>query len=136
MVFSDFYTDSFHHTLRPVRVLFQWLFYLLTIFTVGRVVFFIYYYERVKDTDSALWLSFVYGLRMDLISACTLLVLPAVLLLSSPVSLARVSNQILRFYFLIIILVAIYMENATLPFINEYDVRPNVIFINYLKYPK
>jgi phosphoglycerol transferase MdoB-like AlkP superfamily enzyme len=120
----------------PVRDLLFWCFALLAIFTVGRAVFFVYYYERIKDSDAALWLTFVHGLRMDLISACTLLLLPAILLLSSPVSLAKISNQILKLYFLIVILVAIYMENATLPFINEYDVRPNVIFINYLKYPK
>lgn len=38
-------------------------------------------------------------------------------------------------YFLIFILLAIYIENATFPFIAEFDVRPNSIFIDYLKYP-
>ncbi|VAW50506.1 Phosphatidylglycerol--membrane-oligosaccharide glycerophosphotransferase [hydrothermal vent metagenome] len=127
---------EFFSFLHPARELWFWWLTLLAIFTSGRVVFFIYFYERIKDSDSALWLTFVHGFRMDIISACALLLLPAIILLSSPVSLAKISNQILKLYFLIVILIAIYMEHATLPFINEYDVRPNVIFINYLKYPK
>jgi len=122
--------------LKPTKVLVHWFFYLIAIFTVGRAVFFFYYFDRLQDTDTVIWLGFIYGLRMDIITTCTLLLFPALVFFSAPVSLAKITNQVLRSYFLIILLIAIYMENATLPFINEYDVRPNVIFINYLKYPK
>ena len=122
--------------LQSIKLLFRWYLYLLLIFTTGRSFFLIYYYERIKSADADLWLSFLHGLRMDTISACLLLLLPALVLHLSPVVFARVSNQLLRNYFLIVLLIAIYMENATLPFINEYDVRPNIIFINYLKYPR
>lgn len=122
--------------LRTVKLLFRWYLYLLLVFTTGRCVFLIYYYDRIKSADSDLWLSLLYGLRMDTISACLFLLVPALVLHLSPVVLAKVSNQFLRVYFLFILLVVVYMENATLPFINEYDVRPNIIFINYLKYPR
>lgn len=121
---------------QSVSILFRWYVYLLLIFTAGRSLFLIYYLDRINDADTSVWLSLLYGLRMDTIAACLLLLLPALILHLSPVALARVVDRFLQFYFLIIILLAVYMENATLPFINEYDVRPNVIFINYLKYPK
>jgi phosphoglycerol transferase MdoB-like AlkP superfamily enzyme len=119
-----------------VKILFRWYLYLLIIFTAGRSVFLMYYYDRIKDTNTDLWLSFVYGLRMDTIAICLLLLLPALIMHASPVALSRLSHMMLRFYFLIVLLIAVFMENATLPFINEYDVRPNVIFLNYLKYPR
>jgi phosphoglycerol transferase MdoB-like AlkP superfamily enzyme len=122
--------------LQTSKILFRWYLYLLAIFTVGRGFLFIYYFDRLATPDTNIWLTFLYGLRMDTIAACALLLFPALLLHTSPVILAKISNHVLRGYFLIIVLTAIYMENATLPFINEYDVRPNVIFINYLKYPK
>jgi phosphoglycerol transferase MdoB-like AlkP superfamily enzyme len=118
------------------KLLFRWYLILLLIFTAGRSVFLIYYFDRVESAGSDVWLSLLYGLRMDTISASLLLLVPAFILHLSPVLISRFSNQLLRIYFLIVLLVAIYMENATLPFINEYDVRPNVIFINYLKYPR
>jgi len=122
--------------LQTSRILLRCYLYLLVIFTAGRAFFFTYYYDRISNSDSSVWLSFLYGLRMDTIAICALLIIPALILHASPVFLARASNQILRIYFLIVFLLVIYMENATLPFINEYDVRPNVIFINYLKYPR
>ncbi|HHJ35872.1 MAG TPA: LTA synthase family protein, partial [Gammaproteobacteria bacterium] len=125
-----------HSYLLAVKPLIQWYFYFLLVFTTGRTVFLLYYHDRIKNADADIWLSFLYGLRMDTISACLLLLLPAIVLLASPVTLSRISNQLLRIYFLITFLLVIYMENATLPFIDEYDVRPNIIFINYLKYPK
>jgi phosphoglycerol transferase MdoB-like AlkP superfamily enzyme len=121
--------------LQTSRLLLRCYLYFLAIFTAGRVFFFIYFFDRISNTESNIWLSFLYGLRMDTIAICSLLLFPALLLHSSPVALAKISNQILRIYFLLVFLVVIYMENATLAFINEYDVRPNVIFINYLKYP-
>ncbi|MDT8281556.1 MAG: sulfatase-like hydrolase/transferase [Gammaproteobacteria bacterium] len=122
--------------LQTGKILFRWYLYLLMIFTVGRGFLFIYFFDRFNAADTNIWLTFLYGLRMDTMAACALLLFPALLLHTSHVFLARISHQLLRGYFLIVLLTALYMENATLPFINEYDVRPNVIFLNYLKYPR
>jgi len=81
-------------------------------------------------------LSFVYGLRMDTIAVSYLLILPTLILALSPKLLAQGLEKLLRFYFLFIILVMVYMENATFPFFAEYDVRPNYKFVEYLEYPK
>lgn len=122
--------------LQPFALLLRLYLYLILVFTLGRVVLFSYYYPRLVESDINIWLTFLYGLRMDTITACLLLVFPAIFIHFLPGYFSKVGNNILRFYFLIVLVVAIYMENATLPFINEYDVRPNVLFINYLKYPK
>ena len=122
--------------LQPFWFLLRSYLLLLAIFTIGRAVIFFYYFDRFEGAEVSVWLAFLYGLRMDTIAASILLLLPAIILHTSPVRMAVFSNQFLRVYLLIVFLVAIYMENATLPFIDEYDVRPNVIFINYLKYPK
>ena len=45
-------------------------------------------------------------------------------------------NTIRKYYFLIILSFIIYIENATLPFFAQYDVRPNYLFVEYLEYPK
>ena len=121
---------------QTVRVLLRWYLVLILIFTVGRAVLIAVFYQRLQDSDVNIWLSFLYGLRMDTITASLLLLAPALLLHLTPRVLTGFGNVVLRLYFLVVLLVAVYMENATLPFITEYDVRPNVIFINYLKYPR
>ena len=133
---NSYKTASKLNNLQTLRVLFIWYATLLILFFIGRSIAFIYYIDRFEDADTNIWLSFLYGLRMDTITACALLLIPALILHLSPVAFAKYSNKILQGYFFIVILLAIFMENATLPFINEYDVRPNVIFINYLKYPE
>jgi phosphoglycerol transferase MdoB-like AlkP superfamily enzyme len=49
--------------------------------------------------------------------------------------LARGMSKILNAYVLTFLLIALYIENATFPFIAQYDVRPNYLFVEYLKYP-
>ncbi len=122
--------------LQTFWLLLRWYAIYIVIFTLGRGIYLVYYFDRVSDSDATVWLAFLYGLRMDTMAACLLLLLPAFILHLSPVYIGRLSNLFLRSYFFIVLLIVIYMENATLPFINEYDVRPNIIFINYLKYPQ
>ena len=121
---------------QTVTLLLRWYLILLLIFATGRAVLFAVFYQRLQDSDVNIWLSFVYGLRMDTIAASLLLLLPALVLHLTPRPLAALGNALLRAYFFVVLLIAVYMENATLPFINEYDVRPNIIFLNYLKYPR
>lgn len=122
--------------LQTLWLLLRWYAIFIAIFTLGRGIYLVYYFDRLTDSDTTIWLAFLYGLRMDTMAACLLLLLPAFILHLSPVFLGRFSNLFLKLYFFIVLLIVVYMENATLPFINEYDVRPNVIFINYLKYPQ
>jgi len=118
------------------KTLFRYYLYLVGIFFLGRLALFSFYAERFINDDVHYMLSFIYGLRMDTIAVSYLLILPTIILAFSPKLFAKGVDTVLRVYFLIIILVMVYMENATFPFFAEYDVRPNFKFVEYLEYPK
>jgi phosphoglycerol transferase MdoB-like AlkP superfamily enzyme len=109
---------------------------MVAIFFIGRATLFWLYFDKFKDSDAAYWLSFLYGLRMDTIPAFMLLVLPLLLLTLFPKSAQGFVERFLKYYFLFVISLILYIEVATFPFIAQYDVRPNYLFIAYLEYPK
>jgi len=119
-----------------IKQLFKHYLYMLAIFFVGRVLLFIIYFGHIQDTDSSYWLSFIFGLRMDTITASILLVIPLLLMSLSPKALAKFIVPTLKYYFLAVLLMLVYIENATFPFIAQYDVRPNYLFVEYLEYPQ
>jgi phosphoglycerol transferase MdoB-like AlkP superfamily enzyme len=109
---------------------------MVTIFFIGRLSLFIYYFDNIQNSDSSYWLTFLYGLRMDTIVASALLIVPLVLLTLLPKILSSFVNIFLKYYFLIIFSFLIYIEIATFPFLAQYDVRPNYLFVEYLDYPQ
>ncbi len=119
-----------------IKQLFKYYLYMILIFFIGRLGLFIIYFDKFKDSDVNYWLTFVYGLRMDTIMASMLLIIPALLLTLSPTVLKKAINTVLKYYFVIVLSIIIYIENATFPFIAQYDVRPNYLFVEYLEYPK
>ena len=110
--------------------------YMVSIFLIGRIALFATFYENFKNEEFNYWLTFLYGLRMDTITASVFLLLPVILLTLSPNKLKNIINTILKYYFLVIFSFIIYVEIATFPFIFQYDVRPNYLFVEYLEYPK
>jgi phosphoglycerol transferase MdoB-like AlkP superfamily enzyme len=114
--------------------------FLLSVFIAGmlwlsfsRIVLFALHSDRLMAVEN-FWSMFPIGLRMDSITLCVLLMLPAVVLLALPGQAIR-----LRLIPVLLTLLAgfvIYMEIATIPFIDEYDVRPNRVFFEYLVYPR
>ena len=68
--------------------------------------------------------------------ASILLVIPLIFLTLTPKILQKSVDSFLKYYFLLCITLAIYIENATFPFMAQYDVRPNYKFVEYLEYPK
>jgi len=109
---------------------------MISIFFIGRLLLFILYFDNFKDSGVNYWLTFIYGLRMDTITASALLVVPLVILSFSPDKLKGFANKFLKYYFLSVLSIIIYIENATFPFIAQYDVRPNYLFVEYLVYPR
>ena len=118
-----------------IKILLYYFMAFLSIFFIGRVVLFRLYFERFADSGVTYWLSFLYGLKMDVIVVCASLLIPVILLCLFPKQLKKFVNQFLTGYFLVLLLFFIYIENATLPFFAEYDVRPNFLFVEYLEYP-
>jgi len=120
----------------PVKKLFQVYLGFVAIFFIGRLGLFALYYDRVIESGTEYWWTFLYGLRMDTIVASMFLLIPAILLLLVPSALGRLGAWLSRAYLLVFFLLVIYIENATFPFFAEFDVRPNALFIDYLEYPK
>ncbi|MEA2059820.1 MAG: LTA synthase family protein [Thermodesulfobacteriota bacterium] len=113
--------------------------YMIFLFFSGRVLlfilYFILYFDRFKDNDVHYWLTFLYGLRMDTIVASMLLVIPLAVFSLMPERFRDKAPCIIKFYFLITMSVLIFIELCTFPFFAEYDIRPNYLFVEYLKYP-
>ena len=119
-----------------LKYLFRYYICMIGIFFVGRLSLFIIYFDKIKDSDVSCWLTFIYGLRMDTISASILLLIPMFLLTLMPKIIKGMVDVFLKYYFVVIISILIYIEIATFPFISQYDVRPNYLFVEYLEYPK
>ena len=109
---------------------------LIAIFFIGRLFLFIIYFDSFKDSGVDYWLTFIYGLRMDTISSSILLVIPLIFLSFTPARFKKFTNSFLKYYFLVVFSLAIYIENATFSFMAQYDVRPNYLFVEYLIYPR
>lgn len=110
---------------------------LLVIFTLSRLGLAIWHFDRVTDAEG--WVRiFASGLRVDFASICYLFILPALLtsLISGEHWLGRIWNWVLRVWITAGLWLVVYMEVATPPFIIEYDLRPNRLFVEYLIYPK
>ncbi|MDP2076906.1 MAG: LTA synthase family protein [Sulfuricurvum sp.] len=109
----------------------------IALFFIGRLGLYILYFDRLSDISFAQsLLSFLYGLKLDTMTTSMILIVPALLLSITPQRFAKVMSAIINGYVLIFLLIALYIENATFPFIAQYDVRPNYLFVEYLKYPK
>ncbi len=120
-------------TARPL-ILFYLLFLLL--FAVGRLVLVFQHYTALKASGVNFWWAFIVGLRMDTIATCIILAPPTLLLFLSPPFFRRAAEIITGLYLLAVLMLAVYMEIATPPFVTEFDARPNEIFVNYLRYPR
>lgn len=116
----------------PLVVMFISGLLLLSLTRLGLVI---WKWERVQATG-ALAQILLQGVRVDVIQLGLLAIVP---LLLAPVLATRgFFNVWRRFTFcwvLLSLVLLVFLEAATPGFILEYDVRPNRIFVEYLKYP-
>ncbi|NQU47042.1 MAG: sulfatase-like hydrolase/transferase [Planctomycetes bacterium] len=102
-----------------------------------RVVLIFLHWDRVQET-SGLGFILLQGLSFDLV-LLGLLCLPAValapwLLISKKTY--KFGQGLLRFWLTLALIWVVFMEFATPSFIEEYDTRPNYLFVEYLSHPK
>lgn len=109
---------------------------MISIFFISRVILFFNYQEQFQEENINIYLTFLYGLRMDTIISSMLLVIPLLILCFTPKLFSKLADKVLGFYFLAVFCLIIYIENATFPFFAQYDIRPNYLFVEYLVYPK
>jgi len=121
-----------YQIVRPFLLQFLVLLTMLLLFRMG-ILF--WQHDRI-DQVSTFVMVILNGLRIDVSTISYLLIIPALLhpiMLCSPFT--KIWLSLLRFWFLICSVFLLFFELATPTFINEYDLRPNRLFIEYLIYP-
>jgi len=107
----------------------------LIILSASRAGLVIWKIDRVTGTGKLAEI-LLQGVRVDIIQLCLLALVP---LLLAPVlatqRLFRIWQKFTYGWVVAAIVLLVFLEVATPGFINEYDVRPNRIFVEYLKYP-
>jgi len=108
----------------------------LAVCTAGRLALFAWQWPRLSDLPAGLQaMAFVQGLRLDTMLFSFLLLPLALLLTLSPRAWQRPVGWLVRAWALLTLLLVTFVELASFPFFAEYDVRPNLIFVEYLAYP-
>ena len=108
----------------------------LMVLSLSRLGLIAWQWDRVTAATD-LWVIISQGIRADLIIMGMLL---APLALLTPILASRLSWPAWRVLVLvwgvIAITLLVFMETATPAFILQYDLRPNRLFVEYLKYPR
>tara|TARA_R110000868_G_scaffold120478_1_gene319978 strand:- start:45068 stop:46942 length:1875 start_codon:yes stop_codon:yes gene_type:complete len=106
----------------------------LSLFRVGIIL---WQWERVIETQG-IGFVLLQGVRFDIITLTALLVIPLVLtpIITISKKLYKHWYSLLRFYLSATILFIVFMELSTPNFLIQFDLRPNILFVEYLKYPK
>ena len=107
----------------------------LVILSAARFGLVLWKLERVSSTGKLVEI-LVQGLRVDIIQLCLIVLIP---LLLAPIlatkRLFKIWQKFTYVWVFIALVLLVFLEAATPGFIGEYDVRPNRIFVEYLKYP-
>jgi len=116
--------------LRPIaRVAALWL----MLFTASRLLLMLVFAERVAATGGGAFI-LLQGLRFDLVVMGQLLGPLAIL---APWGAGRPGfERFIRICLATETVLVVFVEASTLPFIFEYDARPNILFVEYLAYPR
>jgi phosphoglycerol transferase MdoB-like AlkP superfamily enzyme len=107
----------------------------LLILSLSRIGLILWKFDRVQVTGH-LTAILLQGIRVDLILLGLVALIP--LLLAPFLAIKRFFKIWQKFTYIWVIaaiVLIVFLEAATPGFITEYDVRPNRIFVEYLKYP-
>lgn len=118
---------------RPFILVLCWL----AVLSVSRLVLMGIHWDRVSDTGG-FWFIFLQGVRFDLILLASLLG-PIFLLkpwFHTLDLLRRFGAWLFPLYAAFATAAAFFIEASTASFINQFDSRPNYLFVEYLKYPR
>lgn len=107
----------------------------LLLLSGSRLLLVTWLYDRIAATDS-LGMILLQGIRADLILLGLLLALPVLLALLWPRLHPRSWFTFTYYWSLGALVFIIFLELSTPSFILQYDIRPNRLYIEYLKYPK
>lgn len=127
----------FNFKLTPLNYVWSLFASLILFFSFFRIIFILLYSERV-GTAEAFHGIIIGGLRVDTSSAGFLSFIYMIVLfivIATPIN-KKYFDVIARFLFTTLISIVILLELSTPAFIEQYDVRPNQLFVEYLIYPQ
>jgi phosphoglycerol transferase MdoB-like AlkP superfamily enzyme len=105
--------------------------------SLSRLLLMIWKYDRIDSATD--WITLLgFGLRIDIASISYIIGIPAVisLLISGIPYINRIWDFLTRIWLTCTFVLLIFMEASTPAFIEEYSLRPNRLFVEYLLYPK
>jgi len=107
----------------------------LILLSASRIGLVIWKFDRVANTGKLVEI-LLQGVRVDIIQLFLISLVP---LLLAPIlatqRLFKIWQKFTYVWVMAAIILLVFLEVSTPGFINEYDVRPNRIFVEYLKYP-
>lgn len=126
-----------HHFIKPLLLILAPLGLIVAFLTLSRIGFFAWQFERVEGTGQYGFI-FAQGLRFDLVLLALIMIIPATLtpLFCTNLKLFKQWRRFLLGYMTLWFIFIAFMELSTPSFINQYDSRPNYIFVEYLKHYK
>ena len=129
--------DSYARLYDALMPMFSFAWRLILALTFARILLVAWQWDRVSSTDMVVPI-FVQGLRFDLVLVGMFLAVPVLLfpILASNKYLVSAWRVLLRFYLPAVFLAAIFMELSTPSFVDQFDSRPNILFVEYLNHPR
>ena len=130
-------TDTYDRLRRALSPLFAFAWRLLLVLTLSRTLLVVWQWQRVADVDMFAPV-FLQGLRFDLVLLGLTLVLPVLLfpLLAWSERLQTLWRGFLKIYLPAMLFAVVFMELSTPSFIDQFDFRPNILFVEYLNHPR
>ena len=116
--------------LAPTFVFMALSLFMLSLFRLALVIT---HWDRLFDTPEV-WRIFTIGLRMDLVLMAYVFSVPVLFMMLLPKETVLKWRRLYTFIIVFIVLVLLYMEIVTPEFIEEYDLRPDRKFFEYLKH--
>lgn len=129
-------STSVHRVAVSLRPLVSFAARAMLVMVVCRSIFVLWQWQRVTEADMLATI-FVQGLRFDLVLIGLMLVIPVLAypFLASNQLLVPAWRGLLRFILPAVLLLIIFMECSTPSFVDQFDSRPNILFLEYLNHP-
>ena len=121
----------------PYLLLLKAYVFSLAIFSVSRIGLVIWKFDQAPES-STIFQIFLNGFRVDLMIIGQFMLIPFLFfpLVYLSKYLQKAYQKIMSYWVYITLLIFFLIEATSATFIAEYNTRPNILFIEYLKYPK
>ena len=125
--------SSFKNALRTLAVPVRVILMLMLVLSLSRIATMAWYWERVSAAGGTGFI-LLQGVRFDLVLMG--MVMGPALLAAPWVAGFKKAVAGLRVYMLAVTLFVLWVELGTIPYIDQYDSRPDYIYVEYLIYPR